>query len=271
MNLTITLSVSPESKEEEIIETLYSIPESSGIDLVIYSEDSKRIRQIIKGEEALDKYLNSSPLDILLCEEPYSSDDTYMNIGVEDCKTNLIMFLKPGDTIEYFDETLLLEKFDVGFGCLELGYDQKGFDSIASVCHESRMLPLNLSGMVFSVDFLRRNFLKIGNTFIPELMNLLISDLENPEFCDGWGKYTIEELLTVYTPNAISLNSELTLPKTYEDLWKTLPGNEYLRDLMWNRMSRAAGVIITNYPDKQSIVSEFTKYLLPELKGSILC
>ena len=87
MELTIVLSISPDSKDEEIFETLDSLPwDSDGVDLVVYSEDTNRVRKVIK-EEDLESTLLGGQMEVLFCDEPYSSDDTYMNIGEEDCKT----------------------------------------------------------------------------------------------------------------------------------------------------------------------------------------
>ena len=175
MELTIVLSVSPDSKDEEIFETLDSLPwDSDGVDLVVYSEDTNRVRKVIK-EEDLESTLLGGQMEVLFCDEPYSSDDTYMNIGVEDCKTELITFMKPGDTIDYFDPDLLKEKFDVGFG------STTGDKPIAAVCYESRMLPIGISGIIFSVDFLRHNYLKLSKEFLPKLASTMIADLESPE------------------------------------------------------------------------------------------
>ena len=267
MELTIVLSVSPDSKNEEIFETLDSLPwDSDGVDLVVYSEDTDQVRKVIKNED-LESTLLNGQMNVLFCDEPYSSDDTYMNIGVEDCKTELITFIKPGDTIDNFDPDLLNEKIDVGFG------STTGDESIASICYDSRMTPLSTCGIVYSVDFLRRNYLKLGKDFIPSLMNILIADLEAPEYTDGWGKYSIDELFTVSPGNQTPLQDEYELPETYTELWKNheLDYNYYLRDLLWNRMSRASALVITSYPTKQNVISKFYKYLLPDNKASILC
>ena len=267
MELTIALSISPESSKNDITETLESLPwDTNGVDLVIYSEDTKRVKKIIK-EEDLESTLLNGQMNVLFCEEPYSSDDTYMNIGVEDCKTELITFLKPGDTIEFFDPDLLEETKEVGFGNIEGGYP------VTSTCYESRMLPLSTSGMIFSADFLRRNFLKIDDTFIPRLINIMVAELESPMYNDSWGKYSIDEMYSVSPKNQTPLDKEYNLPEIYVDLWSKheISYNDYLRDLVWNRIMRASGLIVSTYPDKKSVVSKFYKYLLPDNKVSILC
>ena len=77
MELTIVLSVSPDSKDEEIFETLDSLPwDSDGVDLVVYSEDTNRVRKVIK-EEDLESTLLGGQMEVLFCDEPYSSDDEY--------------------------------------------------------------------------------------------------------------------------------------------------------------------------------------------------
>lgn len=266
MELTIVLSVSPDSKDEEIFETLDSLPwDSDGVDLVVYSEDTDRVRKVIKNED-LESTLLSGQMEVLFCDEPYSSDDTYMNIGVEDCKTELITFMKPGDTIDYFDPDLLTEKFDVGFGSTS---EDK---PIASVCYESRMLPIGVSGIIFSVDFLRHNYLKLSKEFLPKLASTIIADLESPEYSDGWGKYSIDEMFTVTPGNPTPLKDEYEIPEIYTELWKDhkVDYNYYLRDLLWTRMTRAAGLIITSYPSRNNVISKFYKYLLPDKKASIL-
>lgn len=268
MGLTIVLSVSPDSKDREIFETLDSLPwDSDGVDLVVYSEDTNRVRSVIKNED-LESTLLDGQMEVLFCDEPYSSDDTYMNIGVEDCKTELITFVKPGDTVDYFDPNLLNEKInDIGLGSTT---EDK---PIASTCYESRMLPIGISGIIFSVDFLKRNYLKLGKDFLPKLADVLVADLESPDYFDGWGKYSVDEMFTVTPGNPTSLENECSIPKLYEGLWKNheVNYNYYLRDLLWNRMTRAAGLVITSYPTRNNVISEFYKYLLPDKKASILC
>ena len=261
------LSISPASERDDVIRTIDSLPvDYDGIDLVIYSEDTKKVKQIIK-EGDLESTLLNGQMEVLFCEEPYSSDDTYMNIGLEDCRTDLITFLRPGDTVEFFDPDLLYEKFDVGFGNIEGGYP------VASVCYESRMLPISVDGIIFSVKYLRENWLKLGDSFIPCLINTLVSDLEKADYGDSWGRYSIDELYSVSPGRRDTLEVEQRLPQIYVDLWKDhkVGYNYYLRDLIWTRISRAAGIVIASYPEKKSIVSEFYKYLLPENKVNILC
>ena len=267
MELTLALSISPSSERDDIIDTLESLPwDEEGIDLVIYSPDTKEIKKIIKKGD-LESTLLNGQMEVLFCEEPYSSVDTYMNIGLEDCKTDLITFLKPGDTIEYFDPDLLRENFDVGFGNIEGGYP------VASICYESRMLPVSFHGMIFSVEFLRRNYLKFGESFIPALINVILTDIESPEYTNGWGKYSIDELYSVSPKDQTPLEDEMKIPEVYISLWKNhkVDYNFYLRDLLWSRISRAAGCIVSSYSDKPKIISEFYKYLLPDNKVSILC
>ena len=189
-----------------------------------------------------------------------------MNIGVEDCKTELITFMKPGDTIDYFDPDLLKEKFDVGFG------STTGDKPIAAVCYESRMLPIGISGIIFSVDFLRHNYLKLSKEFLPKLASTMIADLESPEYSDGWGKYSIDEMFTVTPGYPTPLKDEYEIPEVYTELWKNhkVDYNYYLRDLLWTRMTRAAGLVITSYPSRNNVISKFYKYLLPDKKVSIL-
>ena len=266
MELTITLNVFPESSENDIVETLESLPwDTPGIDLIVYSGDTKKIKKIIK-EEGLESTLLNGQMNVLFCEEPFSSDDTYMNIGVEDCKTELITFLKPGDTIEFFDPDLLNETKEIGFGNIEGGYP------VTAICYESRMLPLSTSGMIFSVDFLRRNFLRFDDTFIPRLINIMIEDLDSPLYNNGWGKYSIDEMYSVSPKNQTPLDKEYNIPETYVNLWNNhvISYNDYLKDLLWNRIMRASGLVVSTYPDKKSVVSKFYKYLLPDNKVSIL-
>ena len=266
MELTIAFSISPDSKNDEILETLDSLPwDTEGIDLIVYSEDTGRIKKILK-EGDLESTLLNGQMGVLFCEEPYSSDDTYMNIGVEDCKTDYITFLKPGDTIESFDPDLLRENFDVGFG------EISGKSPITTMCYDSRMLPLNESGIIFSTNFLKMNCLEFGKKFIPFLINTITADLESPEYCDGWGKYDISEMYSVSPKNLIQLENEHTLPEVYVEIWKNyeIEHNEYLRDLLWNRIMRASGFMICSYSNKKNVISKFFKYLLPENKVNIL-
>ena len=65
MELTIVLSVSPDSKDEEIFEPLDSLPwDSDGVDLVVYSEDTNRVRKVIK-EEDLESTLLGGQMEVL--------------------------------------------------------------------------------------------------------------------------------------------------------------------------------------------------------------
>lgn len=269
MELTISLNILPTSEKFEIIDTLESLPwDQEGIDLVIYSEDSKKVKKIIK-EEGLESTLLNGKMEVLLCEEPYSSDNTYMNIALEDCKTELITFLKPGDTIEFFDPDLLLsnENFDLGLGNIEGRYP------VASTCFESRMLPVSTDGMIFSAKFLKKNELVFGDEFLPKLFNCILTDIESPEYSNGWGKYDIDELFSVSPGKELDLDKEQRLPKIYVGLWKDheVDYNYYLRELMWNRMARAAAIVIKAYKDSNKNISlNLFDYLLPDNMVSIL-
>lgn len=263
MELTIVLSISPDSGRDNITRTIDSVLNvgDQGIDLVIYSEDTGKIQKIIR-EEGLEEALLTGDMEILFCQEPFSSVDTYQNIGLEDCKTDYIMFLSPGDTIDFFDPIFLCEKFDVAFG-------ETNGKSIPAEAYESRMLPLGIQGMVFSVDFLKGNDISFDATFLPRVIDILVPELENPDYHDGWGKYSIDEYLSISTDNLTPLTQELVVPQVFTDLWSTkeLRYNYYLRDLLWARMTRAAAVIMDSYPGR---MSKYLKYLFPENKTEVL-
>lgn len=161
MELTVTLSISPVSEESAIIETLESLPwDYEGIDLVVYSEDTSKVKRIIK-EEDLESTLLNGQKETSLCKEPYSSDDIYKTIGVEDYKTKHVTSLKPGNTIKTFDPNILKENFEIGFG-----EDNNEKLPVAAMCFETRTLPVSDSGIIFSTEFLRKNNLSSDTSSI---------------------------------------------------------------------------------------------------------
>lgn len=165
MELTVTLSISPVSEESAIIETLESLPwDYEGIDLVVYSEDTSKVKRIIK-EEDLESTLLNGQKETSLCKEPYSSDDIYKTIGVEDYKTKHVTSLKPGNTIKTFDPNILKENFEIGFG-----EDNNEKLPVAAMCFETRMLPVSDSGIIFSTEFLRKNNFSSDTSFIPSFI-----------------------------------------------------------------------------------------------------
>ncbi|MDE7347010.1 MAG: hypothetical protein K2N48_09780 [Muribaculaceae bacterium] len=92
MELTIVLSVPENAKDQEILETLESIPwEATGVDLLIYSEDTKRIRGVIESGDLTSDIMNSE-VGVVFCETPESSE-VHHQLGLQDTKTDSVTFL----------------------------------------------------------------------------------------------------------------------------------------------------------------------------------
>lgn len=259
MELTIALCVAPNSEEEKIIETLDSLPwDQEGVDLVIYSEDTGRIKRIIK-EADLEDTLLSGEMEVLFCESPFSSMTLYRNIGLEDAKTDYITFLEPGDCITYFDQDLLREDFSIGLP----GY---GDLPVAYSCWECRMFPISLSGVIFRTNHLKETGLPIDDTILP----ILLKGLKDVDYCYGWMHYDISDSFTIIPNSDPDLTAEESIPDTLINLWKSgiLGSSPYIRDLLWGRINTAAGNMVVNYQGKTP--SKYYKYLFPTNKLEIL-
>lgn len=265
MDLTIALSISSSSTSSEILNTLDTIPvDTEGVDLIIYSENTKKIKQIIKEGE-LEENLKRGEVNVLFCESPYSSNEVYHGFGLEDSKTDLITFLNSGDLILDFQDDMLIDsKYPLYFP----GLGQDGLPE-SLLCYDSRMLPVSYRGIIFNVNYLRKHKLIPSISLISSfLSNLTI--LKKDNYWDGWGNFDASESWSVELKKE-DLESEMIVPETLIKLWKSekIPYNNYLRDLIWSRISTSAARIVTSYPDKK-IISKYQIYLFPENKTRIL-
>lgn len=264
MELTIILSVSGSSDDYDIRDTIESLPwNQNGIDLIIYSEDTKRIKRIIR-ESDLESEIRDSNVEVLFCEVSEEDEDTYHTIGLEDAKTEEIMFLEAGDIIEDFQSDLFTSS-----RVNEVGIPGLGKDGIPEtiICHETRSLPENYRGLIFNTQWLRKNGLtKIDSTLTARICNLLLEKLKNPDYWGGWADYDISESLSI---TRIPYEDDQETINSLRKLWKSrdISYSSYLRDLIWTRMTTSAARIVTSGENNSS---NFQCYLYPASKLEVL-
>ena len=264
MELTIVLSVGDLSDDHEVLETLESLPWSySGIDLLVYSEDTSKLKEIISGED-IEGVIKESPVGVVFCETP-EGKELHHTIGLEDTKTEGVMFLNSGDIIEDFQEDILLTGTPEPIGIPGLGED--GIPETV-ICHSSRMLPESYRGMIFKAQWLRDvGISKIGPDLPARICSLLSDKIGVSEYWGGWSEYDISESLSIqrsywdYNPG---------LPEVLTDLWNSdeLPNkSDYIRDLVWNRCVTFVANEISEYLDNDN---PYIKYLYPASKLTVL-
>lgn len=259
MELTIVLSVSSSTKEKELLETLESLPwESDGVDLIIYSENTKKIKSII-SEGDLTETIRDSNVGVLFCETP--EENSHHTIGLEDTKTEEVLFLNAGDIIEDFQCDLLTTAVTEPFGIPGLG--KEGIPE-TGICYSCRTLPDSYRGIIFKAQWLRENDItEIDPRLTARICDIFREKLENQDYWNGWGNYDISESFSITRSND---NEEETI-QVLQDLWNShsLSYSDYTRDIIWTRIMTAAARIIT----KQDI-SNFNKYLYPVQKTVVL-
>lgn len=263
MELTVILSVSKNSDDYDILDTLESLPwDQEGIDLIIYSEDNERIKKLIKGSD-LESTIRDSSIEMVLCKTS-EEESSYHTIGLEDSKTEEIMFLEAGDIIEDFHGDLFISyKVD------SIGIPGVGKEGIPEtiLCYETRSLPENYRGVIFNTSWLRENGLTtIDSTLMAKVCNLLLHRLDTSSYWGGWSDYDISESLSI---DRISCDDDRETIKALENLWKEkrLSYSSYFRDLIWTRMTTSAARIVTS-EDEDAL--NFQCYLYPAHKLTVL-
>lgn len=260
MELTIVLSVTGGSSDYDILDTLESLPwNQDGVDLIIYSGDTKRIKRVLK-ESDLETSIQDGKVNVVLCET--QEEESYHTIGLEDAKTEEVIFLEAGDIIEDFQRDLFTSSIVDSVGIPGLG--SEGVPETV-ICHETRCLPENYRGMIFNTKWLRENGLtKIDLTLTARICNLLITKLDTPSYWDGWSDYDISESLSI---SRVSCDEEeIETIESLKELWNSgkLSYSSYLRDLIWTRMATSAARLVEND------ISNFKCYLYPATKLSVL-
>ena len=262
MELSIVLSVSSGSEDQEILETLESLPWNyDGVDLLIYSKDSRRIKRVI-NESDLESTIKRSDVGVVFCET--SEEEDYHTIGLEDTKTEEVMFLEAGDVIEDFQSDLLTSMAVESIGIPGLG---KEGTPETSICYETRSLPENYRGMVFNTSWLRENGLtKINSSFPARVCNVLISKIDSQDYWGGWSDFDLSESLSI---NRISCDDDKETIESLEKFWKSDKHSysSYLRDIIWTRMTTSAARIITSGEED---TLNFQCYIYPASKLMVL-
>lgn len=260
MELTIILSVSSFSENYDIIETLESLPwDNDGVDLIIYSKDKEKIKKII-SEEDLERTIMDGKMNVVLCETQ-EEDSDHHSIGLEDAKTDGIMFLNSGDVIEDFQYDLLTTSVSGEIGLPGVG--KEGIPETAT-CHECKTLPDSYRGIIFKTKWLKENNItKIDLGLMAKVCDLLKDKLVKENYWDGWGNYDISESLSITRTND---PNEKTI-ETLQNIWNSgkLSYSPYIRDLVWTRIMTSAARLITG-----DDISNFNKYLYPVQKTAIL-
>lgn len=262
MELTVVLSVSRNSDDYDILDTLESLPwDQDGIDLIIYSEDTKRIKRVI-NESDLKSIIRDSKVEVVLCETP--EEDSYHTIGLEDTKTEEVMFLEAGDIIEDFQGDLFTSSVVDSIGIPGIG--KEGTPETV-FCFETRSLPENYRGVIFNTSWLRENRLTtIDLTLMARVCNLLLEKLGNSSYWGGWSDFDISESLSI---SRISDDNDQDTIESLKSLWNggELTYSSYLRDLVWTRIMTSAARIITS--DSEDALN-FQCYLYPASKLEVL-
>ena len=241
------------------METLESLPwDYSGVDLLVYSKDTSRIKKIIK-ESDLESTLRDSEVGIVFCETP-EDEENHHTIGLEDTKTDEVMFLEAGDVIEDFQGDLLTT------AGLQEPFGVPGLGNIAvpetSICHSARTLPESYRGMVFKAQWLRGiGITKVDSSLSAKVCDHFIGRLSKIEYWGGWGDFDISESLS------ISRHEPKDDEKVIKDLIETwnsrkVSQNPYLRDLVWGRITTSAASLTPH--------SNFNVYLYPASKLTVL-
>lgn len=262
MELTIVLSVSKGSDDYDILDTLESLPWSQeGVDLIVYSEDSGRLKKVLK-ESDLESTIRDGKVGVVLCETP--EEDSYHTIGLEDTKTEEVMFLEAGDIIEDFQGDLFTTSKVKDVGIPGLG--EEGTPETV-ICHETRSLPENYRGLIFNTSWLRENELtEINSSLTARVSNVLISKISNQDYWGGWSDFDISESLSI---NRISCDDDKETIKSLEEFWKSGKHSysSYLRDIVWTRINTSAARIITSGEED---ALNFQCYLYPASKLMVL-
>lgn len=260
MELTIVLSVPESSEDYDVLDTLESIPwDESGVDLIIYSKDTEKIKKII-SEGDLESTIRGSDVGILFCETP-EKDSNHHTIGLGDTKTDAIMFLKAGDIIEDFQGDLLTTAVQGPIGLPGLG--KEGLPETV-LCYECRTLPDSYRGVIFKTQWLyEKGITDINLGVMAKICNHLRSKLDTSNYWGGWSDYDISESLSV---SRTETNEEDVIEslKNVQDL-DEFSYSPYIRDLVWTRIMTSAAKIVSN-----SNTSGVYKYLYPTKKIEVL-
>ena len=261
MELTIVLSVSSKSEDCDLLDTLESLPwDKSGIDLIIYSKDTRRIKKVL-NESDLESTIRDSDVEVVFCET--QEEESYHTIGLEDTKTDGVMFLEAGDIIEDFQSDIIITGISEPIGIPGVG--EEGIPETA-LCHEIRTLPESYRGIIFRAPWLREKGLtKIDLGFTARVCDNLREKISKPDYWGGWGDFDISESLSI---SRISKNDKETID-SLEKFWKSEKHSHssYLRDIVWTRMTTSAARIIIS-EDKDA--SNFHMLLYPASKLMVL-
>lgn len=262
MELTIVLSVKSGVEDYDILDTLESLPwDKTGVDLIVYSRDTERIKRVI-SEGDLEPIIRDSEVGVLFCETP--EENLYHTIGLEDTKTDGVMFLEAGDTIEDFQGDILVAEMSEPIGIPGIG--QEGTPETIT-CYECRTLPDSYRGMIFKAQWLRDNGLtQVDLGLTAKVCNLMKEKLGSSNYWGSWSDLDISESLSISRAKS---GDEEGIINALQELWNSgkLSYNPYLRDLIWSRMTTSAANIVTSDPGN---ALNYLVYLYPANKTAVL-
>ena len=287
--LSVVIPIQGSDSSEDIINTIISVPWISEIKVILYTDSSERVYDILRSNKMDSTSVDpDGETDLLICEIP-GDKNLMKNISIEDLDTDFITFLEPGSEIldlnpEFFRDCDWVDNLDSFFlmGRTLGEYMSENNDSISLVGQmaENKILPLSTHGCIFSLKYLKEHkdlrFDENSETEV-EFLSILFDHMEkvlglNEEpykfsWCNLDDNFIVEAKPNGNTSKEMKVISEIL------EFWKSYDKkdeNPMMKELLWNRISRSAAFICQILWDRPTIISNYHKYLYKDNMNNIL-
>lgn len=267
---SLTVVIPVRGNEPEILNTIYSLPWISQLEVILYSDDKEKTIDLLKKEVNL-KHVDDQPT--ILVSDLAGSANLKKNVAIEDCVSDYITFLSPGTEITKFSyESILQESYDVRFGMTD------DVDTLEK-SYITQCLPESDEGIIFSVEFLRKNGITpninsdTNVEFLSKLYDTILEDIIE-DYSTGNLRLTFQEgyqILLSSPWQKLNLSSETKTIHDCLSYWSYQKHNSKgvdLRRYIWGKLQRAAAHICSATEGK--IKSEYVRFLNPDNMDEIL-